>query len=745
AGTGLHQRVSRFQVSPTNSNLALTNTELPLVTQFDEACNHNGGDLHFGPDGYLYISVGDEGGGNDSFNNSQRIDKDFFSGILRIDVDKLPGNFPPKPHPALMNATNYFVPADNPFVNATQLNGVNINTNTLRTEFWAIGLRNPFRFSFDPLTGILYCGDVGQDAREEVDVILKGGNYGWAFREGTIAGPKMAQAPTNFSSISPITEYVHGNATNQGNSVTGGLVYRGNRISQLMGKYIFADYVNGNIWTLTPNGTNAVPFTRIQGQASIVSFGTDPRNGDVLLVNLNGSIQRLIYDTNIISGNVLPPTLADADAFTNLTSLTPFPGILSYDLNVPFWSDNAKKTRWFSVPNTNLTITFNRTSNWQFPTGTVWIKHFELELTNGIPASAKRLETRFIVKNSNGVYGVTYRWGNSLTNATLVPEEGLDESFVINDGGNLRTQVWHYPSRSECLTCHTPLGGFALGFNTAQLNRDLNYSGTNDNQIRALNHAGYFSANVTNQNTLSRLAHATNSAWSLEWRVRSYLAANCAQCHQPGGSALGNWDARMSNPLSASGLINGSLVNNLGDTNNRVIVPNDLVHSMLLTRISTNSSLRMPPLDSNLLDTNSIALMSAWITNGLATYQTFAQWQLANFSSTNAPQTGALEDFDNDGSLNFLEYLVGTDPNSAADSWKISLQLFNNAPQIQFLQVANRGFEVQVVTNLQSPILWQPLDVSDNRPFFSATNFSATVSDILTNTSKFYRVRIFAP
>ncbi|MGI8967413.1 MAG: PQQ-dependent sugar dehydrogenase, partial [Limisphaerales bacterium] len=660
------------------------------------------------------------------------------------DVDKLPGNLAPTTHAALMNATNYFVPADNPFVGATSFNGVPINTNALRAEFWAVGLRNPWRFSFDA-DGTLYCGDVGGALREEVNVILKGGNYGWAFREGTIPGPKVTQAPTNFNSISPITDYAHGSATNQGNSVTGGLVYRGNRISQLMGKYIFADYVSGNIWTLIPNGTNAVPFTRIQGQASIVSFGTDPRNGGVLLVNLNGSIQQLIYNTNLISGSVLPPTLADTGAFTNLTSLTPFDGILPYDLNVPFWSDNAKKTRWFSVPNTNLTIAFNRTSNWQFPTGTVWIKHFELELTNGIPASAKRLETRFIVKTSNGVYGVTYRWGTNLTNATLVPEGGLDESFVINDGGNLRTQVWHYPSRSECLSCHTPLGGFALGFNTAQLNRDFDYSGTNDNQIRALNHAGYFSTNVTNQNTLGRLAHATNSAWSLEWRVRSYLAANCAQCHQPGGSALGNWDARVTNPLSASGLINGSLVNNLGDTNNRVIVPGDLVHSMLLTRISTNSASRMPPLDSNLLDTNAASLMSAWITNGLAAYQTFAQWQLANFGSTNAPQTGAMEDFDSDGALNFQEYLVGTNPNLASDPWKISLQLFNNAAQIHFLQVANRGFEVQVVTNLQTPILWQPLDVLDNRPFFSATNFSATVSDVLTNTSQFYRVRVFEP
>src|SRR4029453_11955314 len=100
-------------------------------------------------------------------------------------------------------------------------------TGQVRTEFWAVGLRNPWRFSFDPVTGTLYCGDVGGAPREEINVIVKGGNYGWAYREGTIAGAKSAQAPPGFTSIPPIAEYGHGSATNQGNSVTGGVMYRG--------------------------------------------------------------------------------------------------------------------------------------------------------------------------------------------------------------------------------------------------------------------------------------------------------------------------------------------------------------------------------------------------------------------------------------------------------------------------------------------------------------------------------------
>ncbi len=743
SSSGLHQRVSRFQVSPSDPNQGLTNSELPTITQRDEACNHNGGDLHFGPDGYLYISVGDEGNQNDSFTNSQTIDRDFFSGILRIDVDKQPGNLPPTPHAALMNATNYFIPSDNPFVGATQLNGTNINTNTLRAEFWAIGLRNPWRFSFDSLTSVLYCGDVGGAAREEVNVISKGGNYGWVWREGTLAGPVAArQGPLGFSYRMPIAEYAHGSATNQGNSITGGLVYRANRISQLTGKYVFSDYSSGHVWALTPNGTNTVPFERLTGLNNIVAFGKDPSNGDLLAAA--ATVQRLIYSTNVVAGSAVPSTLAQTGAFTNLTTLAPNAGIVPYEVNVPFWSDNAKKTRWFSVPNTNLTISFNRTNNWQFPTGTVWIKHFELEMTNGVAASAKRLETRLLVKNSNGVYGVTYRWGNSATNATLVPEEGLDESFAINDGGNLRTQVWHYPSRSECLSCHTPQAGLALGFNTAQLNRDFDYSGTNDNQIRALNHVGYFSSSVSNLHTLPAMAHATNSAVSPEYRVRSYLAANCAQCHQPGGPALGNWDARLENPLSASGIVNGTLVNNLGDTNNRVVVPNDPAHSVLLARISTNGSLRMPPFASSVIDTQSINLVKNWITNGLASYQTYEHWQIAYFGSTNALFSGMGDDFDGDRSLNFQEYLLGTNPTNAADFWKIFASLTTGSVEIRFDQIANRGFEVQFATNVP-PAVWNPLDVSANRPFFPATNVPAAISNWIDGGSKFYRVRVFEP
>jgi len=364
-------------------------------------------------------------------------------------------------------------------------------------------------------------------------------------------------------------------------------------------------------------------------------------------------------------------------------------------------------------------------------------------MTNGVSSSARRLETRIVVKNTNGIYVVTYRWGNSLTNATLVRDEGMDEAFTINDGGTTRTQVWHYPARSECLNCHTPLGGFALGFNAAQLSRDFDYGSGPTNQIAALERAGYFSAPVTNIHALRSLTPATNDAASLEWRVRSYLTANCAQCHQPGGLGGGVWNAAITNSTANSGIINGPLVNNGGDTNNRVIAPGSLSNSMMLTRISTRGAGQMPPLATSVLDTSAIQLLSAWITNDLPVYQTFAQWQIANFGATNAPNAAAGLDADGDGFPNYSEYVARTQPLNSNDVWRVGMRSSNGQARLDFVQPANRAFEVQWATNLATPTLWNFYDRPENRPTYPSLPASVSIGDSITNAPfKFYRVKL---
>jgi len=499
---------------------------------------------------------------------------------------------------------------------------------------------------------------------------------------------------------------------------------------------------------LRQDETGSARAEQLMIDQDIAAFGVDPRNGDVLICDFaENTIKRLVY--NSPSTTVpLPSALSETGAFSDLRSLKPAAGIVSYDINVSFWSDNASKSRWFSLPDTNLTMGFSREGNWSFPAGTIWIKHFELEMTNGVPESARRLETRFIVRNSNGVYGVSYRWGDSLTDATLVPEKGMDETISINDNGIVRTQVWHYPSRAECLSCHTAVGGWALGFNTPQMNRVVGYAAGKDNQLQALSRAGYFAGDVTGFHTLRALANSTDTTYSREYRVRSYLAANCAHCHQPGGPGLGFWDARISTPLSAAGLINGVLQWNdkREDPENRAVTPGDLTHSTLLKRIATFGSHHMPPLSTTVLNTEAINLLTEWIRTDLTNYLTFSHWQEKWFGSTNDADGAPGADADGDGAPNDLEYLTGTNPRLASEFWGISLRRAGDIVEVLFPQISNRGFEVQWTTNLFDPASWRPLDVPGNHPIISATTQPAVVEDpVIETTAKYYRVRVFEP
>ena len=297
----LHQRLSRFTFSDTRSLEVDMSSEQPFITQLDPASNHNGGDLQFGPEGYLYISCGDGGGAGDKFGNSGYLTKGFHAAIYRIDVDRRHGSLIPNPHPGValdaQGLPYYGVPSDNPFIGVARCRGVDVDPNKLRTETWAIGLRNPWRMSFDPLDGRLFTGDVGQNLYEEIDIIVPGADYGWSEREGWHAFNRSAprvetervppDPKMNFSE--PIFEYSH----KLGISVTGGVVYRGGKIPALYGVYVFADYGSGRVFGLRErNGKweNEILFQ----DASVTGFGYDPSNGDILFTCLaSGAVKRI--------------------------------------------------------------------------------------------------------------------------------------------------------------------------------------------------------------------------------------------------------------------------------------------------------------------------------------------------------------------------------------------------------------------------------------------------------------------
>ena len=750
AGTGLHEQLSRFQVSGSDPNQAAPESEVPLLVMYDEAPNHNGGDVQFGPDGLLYVSLGDEGDGNDSLENTQRIDKDFWSSILRLDVDVpfRPDSLMPNPHPANAVAPGgiqYRIPADNPFVGATTFQGTAVSPASVRTEMFAIGFRNPWRFSFDSVTGQLYCGDVGESSFEEINLVVKGGNYGWGFLEGNSPGPKPA--PPGATARSPLVAYPRGTGNFEGFAVIGGRVHRGDSLPLLQGAYIFADYSAGNVWALFNQGTNVTRWDRIAINFGIASFGVDPRNGDLLAASPGDSlVLRLVTASE--APETMPAKLSATGAFTDAARLTPSAGLVPYDVNLALWSDGARKQRWFHVP-PPATLKWAEEGPWQFPAGTVWVKHFELERAPG--QAPIRVETRLLVSYSNeaqtNVYGVTYRWGGSTNDATLVPEEGFNETFNYTDAaGVARSLAWHYPSRSECLQCHTRVGGQALGFNTVQLNRDFNYPAATDNQLLALNAAGYFNRPLTNLNTLRALARLEEESVSVEQRVRSYLAVNCVQCHQPGGSGLAVFDARLSTPLSGSRLINGPLNNTLGDPNARTVVPGSVAHSMIAQRLGLRGTGQMPPLGTSLVDTQALALVRRWITNDLAGYQTFADWQRFHFGTAQGALAQPDSDPDGDRADNFTEYLTGTGPNNPGSLWHIDLERSGAGLLVRYPALANRIVQLEVSEESHLPSSWRFLDLPENRPIVRATNASVRLPTLpAVPPGTFYRARVIEP
>ncbi len=257
--------IERYQVSADNPNVADPTSATVIFSADDPFPNHNGGQLAFGPDGYLYFGIGDGGDLGDPLGNGQNT-KVPFGKILRVDVN---------------NTDTYTVPPDNPFID---------NPDYL-PEIWALGFRNPWRFSFDRLTGDLYIGDVGEAMWEEIDFQPAGSpggqNYGWNAYEGN--HPFSPTTPVPEDMTLPIAEYSH----NEGCSVTGGYVYRGQAMPELQGQYFFGDYCNGGVWT-TSQAADGTWVTINQGYLSrqISSFGEDEQ-GELYMVDYKGIILRL--------------------------------------------------------------------------------------------------------------------------------------------------------------------------------------------------------------------------------------------------------------------------------------------------------------------------------------------------------------------------------------------------------------------------------------------------------------------
>ena len=319
----------------------------------------------------------------------------------------------------------------------------------------------------------------------------------------------------------------------------------------------------------------------------------------------------------------LPPLLSGTGAFSDTPRRTPAAGLIPYQLNAPMWSDGAMESAFMAVPYRGGNITpdqqmrLRSTNSWKFPDGTVFIKNLDLVVDAVHPAAPRRrLETQILVRDDSGaVYGATYKWRPDNRDADLLTA-GLSEDILVTNATGVHTQTWYFASPADCLTCHTPGAGYVLGVNTRQLNGNFTYpaTGSTDNQIRTLNRLGMFSPaiNETKIAGFPKLSALTDANTSPDERVRSYLDANCAQCHRPGG--VGNYDARYDTPVADQHIINAPAAIPLGLANARIVSPGDVDHSVLYQRLtSTNLTVKMPPLSHNRIDARAAQVIGEWI------------------------------------------------------------------------------------------------------------------------------------
>ncbi len=600
--------VKRFTIKD-QTTLKADRTAMQIIQW--AADGHTGGCLRFGPDGYLYIAVGDSSGIADALHTGQDL-SDLAGSILRLDVDHADGD------------RAYSVPEDNPFVG---------RENT-RPEIWSYGHRQPWRFSFDR-KGNLWAGEVGQDLWEMVYLIQKGGNYGWSVMEGSHPfRPERPKGPTDF--IKPIVEHPHTEAR----SLTGGYVYYGDRLKELQGAYIYADYDTGKMWSLRyQDGKVTEHRVLADTQLRTVTFGQGVR-GEVFMVDFAGGyIHRLAPAPPPVADVAKFPTkLSETGLFLSTKDYTPQPGLIPYSVNSPLWSDHAEKDRFIALPGDSKiefdVVTYPQPApgsppGWRFPDNTVLVKTFSLEMETGNPESRRRLETRILhhkkmpgIDDEYGAQfwrGYTYIWNDEQTDAFLADAKGVDQTFTIKDAnadGGQREQTWHFPSRDECTLCHTMSAKYVLGVNTLQMNRDYDYGdGQPVNQLTKLQQLGIFAKPPSETpDKLPRLADYHDKSASINDRARSYLHSNCAHCHRKWGGGNADFQLLSPLPLAETGTVDikpGQGKFKLNDP--RYIVPGDASRSMVYHRMTLNGLGRMPHIASKIVHDEAVQLIGEWI------------------------------------------------------------------------------------------------------------------------------------
>jgi mono/diheme cytochrome c family protein len=405
--------------------------------------------------------------------------------------------------------------------------------------------------------------------------------------------------------------------------------------------------------------------------------------GEILIADHRqpgGAFYTLVATPKDLPPSTFPKKLSESGLFRSVKGHVVEPALIPYSVNAPFWSDGVLKERWLAIPGDKPSIDMTRKGGWNFPNETVIVKSFAFEMEEGNPSSRRWIETRFLTKQGEW-YGYSYEWNEEQTEATLVAGGGKDREFKIKVPKSkeypegVRTQAWHYPSRTECMVCHTRAANFVLGVSTEQMNKDHVYYpapsggegrvrglGIKDNQLRVLDHLGLIRINWRDDTRealraeakgqglkterdledyinkhlparmkrdqaekkelpfaaekLPRLVNPYDKTQNLELRARSYLAANCAQCHQMSGGGNAAMELEFETPLDKMKTIDVPPLHHTFDLKDaRLIAPGHPERSALLYRLTHRGPGQMPPLSTRMVDREAVEMLAEWIRN----------------------------------------------------------------------------------------------------------------------------------
>lgn len=630
-GSPKHCRITRYTIDPKppytfDPKSALTIIEWP-------SDGHNGAAPAFGKDGMLYVTTGD--GTSDSDTNLRGQEMTHLTAkVLRIDVD----------HPTADKP--YSVPKDNPFLHIPGA----------APETWAFGMRNPWRMTCDRETGHLWVGNNGQDLWEQVYLITRGANYGWSVTEGGhpfYLNRQQGPAPI----VKPTIDHPHSEAR----SLTGGIVYYGTKLPELRGAYIYGDHSTGKIWAVKHDGTKILWHKELVDTPFHISgFGTDSK-GELLICDhdsANGGFYTLIPAPVDANPPKFPTKLSESGLFETVKGHVVHPGVIPYSVNAPLWSDGADKLRFIALPGEEK-IDFTQRGPWGLPEKTVLIKTFSLNLEEGNPATKKFIETRFMTKQEGEWIGYSYIWNDEQTDATLVSKDGVDREYTIKTAAGERKLPWHYPSRAECMVCHSRAAAFVLGVSTPQLNKDHDYHGVVDNQLRVFEHLGLFKStnwleaaktktradmqqlgakdpeiakqiaeafkgdkdltaasklDAISPDRIERFANPYDTKAPLEARARAYLSSNCAVCHVDAGGGNSQFSLDYFTSLDKLKLVDvAPLHDKFGIADAKLVAAGSPEKSVLLHRVSMRGRGQMPQLATTIVDTAAVQMLTEWI------------------------------------------------------------------------------------------------------------------------------------